>query len=50
MKADNQSADDFKGFNCFLPNDAAGDSPLPPSSDLWLKGSFSAGLWGMDLA
>lgn len=50
MKADNQSADDFKGFNCYLPNDAAGNSPLPPSLDLWLNGNFSAGLQGLDLA
>lgn len=34
VKADDQSAEDFKGFSCFLPNSTADHSPLPPAQKL----------------
>lgn len=49
MKVDEWSAEDFKGFNCFLPNSTADNSPLPPSQSSGSTG-VSAAWWGLGLA
>lgn len=38
------------GLSAFFLMTLRALGPLPPSPDLWLNGSFSAGLWGPDLA